>query len=76
MAFNTLIEIQEAYIDRRLVIEQMPTRGIKYSRRRGAAGRDARRALLARGYSEMAAKLLIRDAEDMVALELAADCEE
>jgi len=76
MTFNTMIDLQDEYIARRLRIEEMPTRGIKYDRRRLAAKRAARDALLKRGYGETAAALIIRDAEDMVALEIGADCED
>lgn len=73
MAFSTLTDLQDEYITRRMRIEEMPSRGIKYYRRKGAAARDARVALLKRGYSEFAAKMIIRDAEDMVVLELSAN---
>lgn len=71
----TMIEIQDAYIERVSVAHgkiTARTQGHRFARCRAAARREAIRQLAKLGYAEEAAKQIVRDAHDIFILEMAA----
>lgn len=68
----TMIEIQEAYIARVSAAHAKQGKrsaGLMFARTKGAARKEATKALLKTGYTEAQAAIIIRDAHDMFILE-------
>jgi len=75
----TLIEIQDAYIER---VTQayakitLRTKGDRFGKTRRAARKEAHKRLTKLGYNDYVAAILIRDAHDVFKLNIACDCDD